>query len=142
RRMKNTLRATMIFFGAMLCTVYAATLPECLNAPQLSWTTGGQSPWFAQAAVSHDGTDAARSGAITDDGETWVETQLKGPGILTFWWKVSSEQSFDFLEFSLNSQLLDRISGDVNWQLAFFPLPAGRYTARWRYAKDSTTGDG
>src|SRR5712671_5383194 len=77
RRMKNTLPATMIFLGAMLWgTTYAATLSECLNAPQLNWTTGGQSPWFAQAAVNHDGIDAARSGAITDDGETWVETQL------------------------------------------------------------------
>src|SRR5262249_42885814 len=91
---------------------------------------------------SHDGVDAAQTGLITDNQETWVETQLTGPGILTFWWKVSSEQDFDFLEFSLNDELQTRISGQVDWTSGFFAIPAGSYAARWRYVKDATWSDG
>ena len=140
--MKNAVRVVLVFFGAIVSSGHAVSLGDCLNAPQLTWSSGGQSPWLAQSTISHDGTDAAQSGAITDGEETWVETQLTGPGILTFWWKVSSEQSFDWLEFSLNSQLQTRISGDVNWQQGFFPIPGGTYAARWRYVKDPSSDGG
>ncbi len=140
--MKSAIRVLVILFGAILCSAHAVSLSDCLNAPNLNWSTGGQSPWVPQSGVNHDGVDAAQSGPISDNQESWVETQLTGPGILTFWWKVSSETSFDFLEFSLNSELQTRISGDVDWQQGFFPIPAGNYTARWRYVKDSSTSDG
>lgn len=140
--MKNAIRILVIIIGAIQCSARAASLSDSLNAPNLNWSTGGQSPWVAQSAVSHDGVAAAQSGTIIDSQESWVETQLTGPGILTFWWKVSSEASFDFLEFSLNSELQTRISGDVDWQQGFFPIPVGNYTARWRYVKDSSTSDG
>ena len=140
--MKGAIRVVLIFFGAMLCSTRAASLSECLNAPNLTWSTGGQSQWVAETGVSHDGIDAAQSGLISNNEESWVETQLTGPGILTFWWKVSSEDSFDFLEFSLNSELQTRISGEVDWKPGFFPIPAGNFTARWRYVKDASTSDG
>ena len=140
--MKNVIRVLVILFGAIVCSARAVSLSDCLNAPNLNWSTGGQSPWLAQTIQSHDGVDAAQSGSISDNQESWVETQLTGPGILIFWWKVSSETSFDFLEFSLNSELQTRITGDIDWQQGFFPIPAGNYTARWRYVKDSSSSDG
>ncbi len=140
--MKVVIRVLVILFGAVLCSTRGVSLSDCLNAPNLTWSTGGQSPWVAQSVQSHDGVDSAQSGSISDNQESWVETKLTGPGILIFWWKVSSENSFDFLEFSLNSELQTSISGDIDWQQGFFPIPAGNNTARWRYVKDSTTSDG
>ena len=44
------------------------------------------SNWLGQSAVTHDGTDAARSGLISDSQESWMETILtNGPGTLAFW---------------------------------------------------------
>ena len=140
--MKKASWLLVLLFGGILGSARGVSLSDCLNAPNLNWSTGGQSPWFAQSVLSHDGVDAAQSGPIIDNQESWVETQLTGPGILTFWWKVSSEDSFDLLEFSLNSELQTGISGDSGWQQGFFAIPAGNYAARWRYVKDSSNSDG
>src|SRR5439155_23572965 len=42
----------------------------------LTWSSGGNAPWFAQAATVHDGIDAARSGSITNNQESWIETTV------------------------------------------------------------------
>lgn len=45
---------------------------------------------------------AAQSGAIDDSQESWIATEVTGPGTLTFWWKVSSESGYDWLRFYLD----------------------------------------
>ena len=63
--MKSAIRVLLILFGAFLCSARAVSLSDCLNAPDLNWTTGGQSPWVPQTVSSHDGVDSAQSGAIS-----------------------------------------------------------------------------
>ena len=66
-----------------------------------------------------------------------METTLAGPGILSFWWKISSEENYDWLEFYLDDdEETDRISGEVDWRLETFHLSIGPHTARWRYFKE------
>lgn len=66
-----------------------------------------------------------------------METALAGPGILSFWWKVSSEANYDWLEFYLNDEMeIDRISGEVDWVQETLHIPIGPHTARWRYFKE------
>jgi hypothetical protein len=113
-------------------------LGDALNAPGLSWTTGGDGVWLGQTAVSHDGVDAGQSGTIGNLEETWMQTiATNGPGILTFWWSVSSEADYDYLEFYLDGILQDgRISGEVTWNQQTFNIAAGSHSLRWRYVKD------
>jgi hypothetical protein len=64
-----------------------------------------------------------------------------GPGTLTFWWQVSSEEFFDFLNFYIDIDIYwtnyaAQISGEVNWEEETFPIPAGTHTLSWIYAKD------
>lgn len=54
---------------------------------------------------------AAQSGTITHSQESWLETTVTGPGQLGYWWSVSSEASFDFLECYTNGVRAARISG-------------------------------
>ncbi len=111
--------------------------------PTLTWINGGNANWTIQTAINHDGVDAARSGTITHTQETWLETTVVGPGSLTFWWKVSSESNYDFLEFYLDGALqTGRISGSVNWAQKSYSVLAGSHTFRWRYAKDASTSSG
>ncbi len=131
-------------FGAVVsCTVFALnpqaaalSLGDALDAPALNWSTGGSNLWFGQALVTHFDGDAAESGAVGDLEESWLQTTLVGPGEVGFWWKVSSEPTFDFLEFWLDGQLATRISGEMDWAPESFSIAAGTHLLRWRYTKD------
>jgi uncharacterized delta-60 repeat protein len=118
-------------------------LGEALNATNLTWTSGGTAMWGAQSATTHDGLLAAQSGTIGNSQETWMETTMTGPGSLSFWWKVSSESGFDYLEFYINGVLqATRITGEVDWQQQNYTLDTGFQTLRWRYAKDESWSSG
>jgi hypothetical protein len=144
----TTLSTTLIMDAShTLTAVYQPvpppTLAEALDTPGWSWTTGGTTPaWYGQTAVTHDGADAARSGAITNSQTNWVETAVSGPGTLTFWWKVSSETNYDFLRFYVGGVQQARISGEVGWAQTNFALAAGVQTLRWAYTKDSSVSKG
>ncbi len=58
-----------------------------------------------------DGIASARSGHINDNGETWLQTTVVGPGTVSFWWQAYSEPYKDWLEFYLNATLQARICG-------------------------------
>jgi uncharacterized delta-60 repeat protein len=117
-------------------------LAEALDAPSLVWTSGGNSPWAGQTNVTHDASDAAGSGALTDGQESWLQTTATGPGTVAFWWKVSSEASCDLLQFYIGGVWQAEISGEVDWQHVAFAVPAGSQTLRWRYVKDIGTNLG
>lgn len=56
----------------------------------LTLTASGAGLWERQTAVTHDGVDALQSPAILDNEEAWLQTTVVGPGVLRFWWKLSS----------------------------------------------------
>ncbi|HZM06356.1 MAG TPA: hypothetical protein VFC44_25425 [Candidatus Saccharimonadales bacterium] len=116
----------------------SSSLGQALNATNLIWSTSATVPWFVENAVTHDGISAAQSGATTNNMSTQLKTTVAGPGTLTFWWKVSSEQNFDFLSFYIDStnSLATRISGEVDWQQQTFSIGAGFHPLTWIYAKD------
>jgi hypothetical protein len=49
--------------------------------------------------LSHD---AAQSGSIGDNGQSWMQTTVSGPGIIRFYWKVSSQLGSDYLRFFID----------------------------------------
>lgn len=119
------------------------TIGSAVDAQQLFWTTGGDAPWLPQEVVSFDGVDAARSGVVGNSQRSFMETQIIGPVTLLFRWKVKSEaanpaSAGDNLQFHINNEFKTQISGDIDWQLKSYPLPAGRHTVRWTYQKDSS----
>jgi Leucine-rich repeat (LRR) protein len=113
------------------------------SADNLAWQSWGNAPWFGETTNTHNGLPAAQSGHITDSQDSWLETSVTGPGQLTFWWKVSSETNYDFLQFYLNGTLqTNPISGEVNWQKQTFNLGNGTQTLAWRYVKDVNNSAG
>ena len=72
---------------------------EAVDNTGLTWTTGGNANWASQTTVSYNGGDAAKSGTISHNQSTWVQTTVTGPGTLSFYWKVSSESNYDYLRF-------------------------------------------
>ena len=109
---------------------------DAVEACDLAWSLGGDAPWLVQTNSTHDGVDALACAPISDNQEIWIQTTATGPGTLSFWWSVSSEPNYDFLEFHIDGALTNRISGTIAWQPLSYSLPAGSHTLRWRYAKD------
>lgn len=108
----------------------------------LVWCSFGNVPWASQNATTHDGVDAAKAGTIANSGSTSMLTTVFGPGTLTFWWKVSSQQGFDILDFLVDGNPTDYITGTAGWMQASWPLSAGAHTLEWVYSKDATTATG
>ena len=115
------------------------SLHEALDTA-LSFTTGGNADWFSQGATFYHDGDAAQSGNIAHDQESWLQTTISGTGTVSFYWKVSSETLCDFLAFYIDGSLQDRISGSVEWRHVTYEITdSGSHTLEWQYAKDRGT---
>lgn len=121
------------------------TLPDAVDDPAGSgWSSTGDLEWFGQLDVHHDGVDAAQSGAITDSQTTTLRRTVSSDGALdlSFWWKVSSEENFDFLSFERNGSQQQTLSGEADWQQVNLVLPAGTTELTWTYSKDGSVSGG
>jgi len=130
-----------------LCTqIYytVISLGEAVDNTELSWDTGatGGAGWFGQANTYYYGSDAAQSGTISSDSNSWLQTTVTGPGTLKFYWKVSSEANFDFLRFYIDGVEQERISGNVDWQQKTYGISSGSHTLKWAYTKDGSVNSG
>jgi hypothetical protein len=104
----------------------------------LSFTTGGDANWLYQNTTYHHDGDAAQSGGVSDGENTWMETTVTGPSTVKFYWKVSSENNYDFLVFYVDDTVQDRISGIVGWQQMTYNIPSGSHILGWGYIKDGS----
>ena len=128
--------------NAVVSVTPVLPLAEALDATEFTWTTTGTPVWTGQAGVTHDGADAARSGAIPDSGDTRFSTTVVGPGSVSFWWKVSSEAGSDRLRFYLAGSSVAEISGEVDWEWRSFTFGSGSQVLQWRYSKNSSVSVG
>lgn len=127
---------------ALTISSTASVLAQSLDAPQLIFTTGGNGSWVAPATDNHDGIDAAESGVIGDNQQSWLETTVTGPVYISFWFRLSSEAGYDFFRFSIDGEELWYSDGEHAWrQLGFF-VPEGIHTVRWNYTKDNIDSSG
>ena len=121
---------------AQLTVLSPLTLAQALDTTNLTWTPGGAVSWFAQTNRTHDHEDAAQSGGITDSTNCWVRTSVLGQGLVSFWWRVSSETNYDGLVFAIGTNAVAAISGEVDWEPRTFAVPAGTNILTWYYLKD------
>jgi hypothetical protein len=107
--------------------------------------------WFSQTQYTHFGGDAARSIALLDGQKAALETQVAGPGTISFYWSVSSETRWDALRFEIDGVVQGvaagtpqaaAISGEVGWTPVSVPVPAGTHVLRWVYEKDPSRAVG
>jgi Leucine-rich repeat (LRR) protein len=142
-----TLRATndVGLLAEKLVTVTLAPLTvvdaDLLGDTNLTWRSNGDAPWFGQGLMTHEGHAVAQSGVVPNFGFSALETDLMGPGRLRFWWKVSSEENYDWLTFSIGEQT-EQISGEGDWERKMVNVPPGLQTARWEYRKDNDASHG
>ena len=90
------------------------------------------------------GRGAARSGVIGHSQKSGLvlRNMEVADGTGTFKYKVSSEENWDFFEFKIDGELVNRWSGELGWTAIEFPLSAGLHTLEWWYVKDSSGSAG
>ena len=119
------------------------TVAGAVDNASLVFTLAGDASWFRQTTNTHDGVDAAQSGAIGNSQSSKLEATVTGPGTLKYWWSVSSEASYDYLTFYIDDvQQSGRISGTSGWQRMTNSISAGTHVIKWVYAKDSSSFSG
>ncbi len=120
------------------------SLSGCLNASGLVFRTGGAAEWTTCLDESHDGEASARSGNVGDGQMSWIETVVTNSGIVSFWWKVSSEASkkkiYDGISFSVDGEQIPAIpalGGEQDWTNVVYAIESpGQHVLRWTYEKD------
>ncbi len=103
------------------------------------FTTGGDGSFYVQSGVAHGGSFSlkADSSIVDNESEYVQKTVVTSDGAsLSFWWKVSSEYYYDFLEFYIDGVLKHEISGSTSWAKKTYTLSAGTHTLKWQYTKD------
>ncbi|MDO8473528.1 MAG: hypothetical protein Q7T05_06900, partial [Dehalococcoidia bacterium] len=134
------------YMGVVL-TVAASTAPslgQAVDNLALAWATGGHGNWLGQRGTSFYGGSAAQSGRIGNNQSTWMKTTVTGPGTVSFYWSVSSENRCDFLRFLVEGTERDFISGSLSWRQCSYGIASGTHVLEWRYTKDlsvSISGD-
>jgi hypothetical protein len=117
---------------------------ESGNFVAYAWEMGGSADWTIDTADPHGGANCARSGTISHSQSSTLSTTLEVlvDGTITFWYKVSSESSYDYLRFAVDGAELGSWSGTVGWAEASFPVTAGVRTFTWSYTKDGSVSTG
>ena len=109
-----------------------------------AWQMSGNQPWIVNDVIVYEGTYSARSGSITDDQSSTMSVTLEDlqAGEISFYFKVSSESGWDYLRFYIDGDQQEAWSGEVDWTVATYSVPAGTHTFRWTYDKDEAVTHG
>ena len=126
------------------------SLSEAANLYGYTMETDSAAPWTVDAAVSHDGVSSVRSGAIGNNGTTYLMASVKKAGTVSFWWKAQCEEPdeedgedgyYDYGVFLVDDAVKARIAGnDTGWRFVSVEVPTGgKHVLRWEYRKDGAT---
>ncbi len=118
------------------------SLNQALDNYSLTFTTMGNSQWAGEGSVYYYNGGAAQSGAIGSNMQTYLQTTTTGPGMISFYWKVSSQPASGLLDFYIDNTKIQEISGNVDWQQFSYLVPDGVHTLTWEYSKDSSSPAG
>jgi RHS repeat-associated protein len=120
-------------------------LSEALDS-NLKFTESGTGDWWISSGTDSDyyyDADCAKATASNDE-EACLQAIVDSPNseTLKFYWKVSSEQDYDYLQFFIDGTLKDQISGEVAWQQKSYSVSSGIHILKWRYVKNSSGSSG
>jgi len=111
-----------------------------------SWVNNSPVPWTIENSPSnvHTGIFSAKSGAIAHNTNTDLSVTMNvgAPGSISFWRKVSSENNYDWLRFSIDGVEMGSWSGTKEWQQFSYNVETGPHTFKWSYTKDYSMSSG
>ena len=113
------------------------------------WTLSGASNWAIQSSNVLVGSQTAKAGTITHNGLTSMTLDVSSlpAGTGTFDYQVSSEGSFDYLNFCIDNTGCSRYSYTNQWSgtssgTHTFTITSSISTLTWSYTKDGSVNSG
>lgn len=108
------------------------------------WSFSGNDNWTIVSSGQYAGNYSAKSGPITHSQSTTMQVTLNilSSGNITFYRKISSEGSFDYLRFYIDGSNPGTWSGSLDWALQSYAVNAGIHTFKWTYSKDGSVSSG
>lgn len=127
----------------LICLNQISETWETGSFDQFSWETGGDAAWKINHKDALSGSYSALSGYIVDEQISYIKIGYVAAedDSISFSLKVSSEEDWDFLKFSIDSVLMDEWSGDT-LTTACYPVSAGPHEFFWLYEKDMFVSEG
>lgn len=109
-----------------------------------NWAYSGDADWFVTSNYAFEGNYSMQSGDINDNDLSTMYLIVNSPSAfdLSFSFKTSTEDGYDFLSFLVDNVEQGSWSGENDWAEVSYPITAGSHNVRWRYAKDFTVSSG
>lgn len=109
-----------------------------------NWKFTGNQNWFVSNDQHQDGNFSAKSGNIDNDQISSISLTFtcEEDGDISFYKKISTEESWDYFRFYINGIQQNEWSGEVDWNNETYPIIAGTYTLKWEYSKDGSVSNG
>jgi hypothetical protein len=110
--------------------------------------------WDIDSSTAYEGNFSATSGQTSHSSSSSMLTpafDVVGGDSIVFYYKISSEEEYDGLEFWIwvsdgagdyGWDFMDFFSGEIPWTRASFPVNAGLQRFEWFYDKDETRSEG
>jgi len=116
---------------------------ETGNFSRFDWVSLGDANWTVASDEYNSGTNSAQAGLIDDNRSTTLKLTLDCmAGEISFYYKVSCEQHYDYLRFYIDGTQQGEWSGNEDWTGVSFPVRAGRRSFEWTYSKDESSSYG
>lgn len=126
--------------------VHSQELDDALNVEggKLEFYTpeeaaNGYFPWVAEngsAKSTNKGVDATTSYSPPSISTVRTTVTAKEGEVLTFRYRVSSEEKMDLFRFYMDGERLGQWSGERDWAVYILALEPGEHVLQWDYDKD------
>ena len=104
---------------------------------------GSNAAWVVANDAAFAGNLSLKSGFIAANQKSEIAYRSSfAAGNVTFARKVSSQTGAASLQFHIDGVLLGSWSGEQDWAVVSFAVPAGTHTLMWRYLKNSASPAG
>jgi len=109
----------------------AYSIPDALSR-ELFFEIGGATNWYGY--LCSNGKDiAARSQWVPFKTNSWIKTEVTGPGSLVFRWMSSTSSVYSYCDFVVDGVVKKAISNSTSWNTLTNELGAGSHEIMWRY---------
>ncbi len=108
------------------------------------WQIDANYPWSITTTDPYEGTYCMKSGGAGVNSvisNMTVTVNIPADGEMSFFGKISSEQSWDYGYFFIDGTQMGSYTGAGNWGERKFPITAGDHTFQWRYEKDGSVNN-
>ena len=108
------------------------------------WVFSGNKDWEITTSDVFDGIYSAKSGSVSNNqsSQLLISYSVLHNDSISFFRKVSSENTYDFLQFYIDYNKVGEWSGEKDWEKVSFAVSPGSHIFKWKYVKDPYVSNG